>query len=147
MGCSVFTISLALALLVLLAGLFLLAYSKKEGLGILTKIASYAAISFGSIVFIGGLVCAMTWLTCHKKQSCKKQKCRKESSIHCKKETSKCANMNTCSKSSEKCSKSSCDKSEVCNKDSKGCCGEKVCSKDEACSKDGKCSKGAKCKE
>ena len=47
MGCSVFTISLALALLVLLAGLFLLAYSKKEGLGILTKIASYAAISFG----------------------------------------------------------------------------------------------------
>jgi hypothetical protein len=140
MGCSVFTISLALALLVLLAGLFLLAYSKKEGLGILTKIASYAAIAFGTIVFVGGLICALSFGSCHKKQGCKKDgHCKREMSMHCKKNDGKCADMGNCSKTSEKCDMS------ACKNEAKGCCGEKSCSKDDDCSKDGKCTKGETC--
>ena len=45
-----------LSLLTLLGGLFLLGYAKKEGLSKFTKLASYLAISFSSIVFIVGLI-------------------------------------------------------------------------------------------
>lgn len=145
MGCSIFTISLALALLVLLAGLFFLAYSKKEGLGILTKIASYVAVAFGGIVFVGGLICALTFGSCHKKDGRSKGKCNKEVRMHCQKSDSKCTTMNSCCKKAEKCAKASCNKKEECKKESKGCCGMQVCSKEEACSKDGKCAKGEKC--
>ena len=74
-GCSVYTISLALSLLVLLAGLFLLAYAKKEGLGKLTKISSYVAILFGGVVFVGGLTCALFFGNCHNGKGCKGGKC------------------------------------------------------------------------
>lgn len=126
MGCSVFTISLALALLVLLAGLFLLAYSKKEGLGILTKIASFVAITFGTIVFVGGLICALSMGSCNKKEGCRKGRCSKEMRMHHQNSGAKCAGMSSCSKSDEKCAKPSCDM-----KETKGCCGEKVSSKEE----------------
>lgn len=56
----------SLALLVLLAGLFLLAYAKKEGLGWMTKISSYVAITFGIVVFVGGIVCGIMCGGCHK---------------------------------------------------------------------------------
>ena len=45
-----------LALITLLGGLFLLAYSKKEGLGKFSKITSYVAISFSSVVFLIGII-------------------------------------------------------------------------------------------
>jgi len=48
-------VALSLALIVLMGGLFLWAYSKKESLGKLTSIASYVAIVFGAGTFVGGL--------------------------------------------------------------------------------------------
>lgn len=70
---TVFIIGLSLAMLVLLAGLFLLAYAKKEGLGKMTKIASYVAILFGTFIFVGGLLCAAMC-----KGKCCGNKCEKE---------------------------------------------------------------------
>jgi hypothetical protein len=64
MMCPMFIICLAMALLVLLGGLFLLGYAKKEGLGRMTKIASYIAILFGTVVFVGGLICATMCHSC-----------------------------------------------------------------------------------
>lgn len=66
MMCPMLIVALSLALIVLMGGLFLLAYSKKEGLGKMTKITSYVAITFGIIVFVGGLVCATLCSSCHK---------------------------------------------------------------------------------
>ena len=66
MHVPVFLISLSCALLVLLGGLFLLAYAKKEGLGKMTKLGAYVAIVFGTVVFVCGLVCATMCGSCHK---------------------------------------------------------------------------------
>ena len=55
MLCPMLIVALSLALIVLMGGLFLLAYSKKESLGKLTTIASYVAIVFGAGAFVGGL--------------------------------------------------------------------------------------------
>jgi len=101
MICPLLIVALCLALIVLMGGLFLLAYSKKEGLGKLTKIVSYVAIVFGTAVFVGGLICA---IMCSK---CNKGKCDKDKM--------------ECSKDKKGCSK---DKME-CSKDKKECC-EKV---------------------
>lgn len=73
MICPMLIVALCLALIVLMGGLFLLAYSKKEGLGKLTKIASYVAIVFGTAVFVGGLICAIMCSTC-KNSKCDKDK-------------------------------------------------------------------------
>lgn len=139
MSCSMFTISLSLALLVLLAGFFMLAYSKKEGLGILSKISSYIAILFGGIVFVGGLLCATMCGSCHKskcgnKEVCKKEvrieystskcdkkemKCHKEMNIsECKKE---CSEGMKCEKGAGKCTEGS-ECSSACQKEEKDCC-------------------------
>lgn len=139
-------ISLSLALLVVLAGLFLLAYSKKEGLGKMTKIASYVAILFGTIVFVGGLICGMSC-----KGKCSEGKCEKSVEIHkemrgghceggamechgkmegahCEKGEMKChegMSAGHCEKGAEKdCCKE--DKMECKNAD-KGCCKDGVC--------------------
>jgi hypothetical protein len=90
---------LSLALIVLMGGLFLLAYSKKEALGKLTKIASYLAIVFGTAVFVGGLICAIMCATCHK------SKCDKDKKVCCKDKME-------CSKDKKECSK---DKKEYFN--------------------------------
>jgi len=80
MLCPMLIVALCLALIVLMGGLFLLAYSKKEGLGKLTKIASYVAIVFGTAVFVSGLICAIMCSTCNKgkcdkdKKGCSKDK-------------------------------------------------------------------------
>jgi hypothetical protein len=64
--CPFIIIALSLALIVLMGGLFLLAYAKKESLGKITKIASYVAILFGTVVFIGGIISASMCSACHK---------------------------------------------------------------------------------
>lgn len=145
MSCSIFIISLSLSLLVLLGGLFLLAYSKKEGLGKITKIASYVAILFGSAVFVCGLLCATMCNSC-KGSKCEKgsMECRKEMRGHCSE--SKCekgmsdmshcdkSEMGSCSEEKGECSKSKCEKgmeAEHCKKDGKDCCKEAI----EACNK------------
>lgn len=89
MICPMLIVVCSLALIVLMCGLFLLAYYKKEGLGIITKITSYIAITFGIIIFVGGLICATFCSTCCKskcereKMEChrgmKDKSCRKES--------------------------------------------------------------------
>ena len=66
MLCPMLIVALSLALIVLMGGLFLLAYSKKEALGKLTTIASYVAIVFGAGAFVGGLICAIICTPCQK---------------------------------------------------------------------------------
>jgi hypothetical protein len=58
-------IILLLSLVVLIGGLFLLAYAKKENTGKLTCIAAYVAIIFSSVLFVGGLICALMFHSCH----------------------------------------------------------------------------------
>jgi len=80
MLCPMLIVALSLALIVLMGGLFLLAYSKKEALGKLTTIASYVAIVFGAGAFVGGLICAIICTPCQKskcgndKMECSKDK-------------------------------------------------------------------------
>ena len=115
-------VALCLALIVLMGGLFLLAYSKKEGLGKLTKITSYVAIVFGTAVFVGGLICAIICSTCNK------GKCHKNNK-GCSKDKMECSNdKKGCSKDKMECSndKKECSKDKMeCSKDKKECC-EKV---------------------
>ena len=147
MSCPVFIISLALSLLVLLGGLFLLAYAKKEGLGKMTKLASYVAVTFGTICFVGGLIGSLMCGSCHKGK-CDKDgmKCTKEVRIeyhdgmskggHCEKNASE----NCCKAGKGECSESKCEKgmeAEHCKKDGKDCCKEAIqkCNKEEAAKK------------
>lgn len=103
---TVFIIGHSLALLVLLAGLFVLAYAKKEGLGWMTKISSYIAITFGIVVFVGGIVCATMCGSCHK------------SSCH--------GNSGKCSMEMKKdCSGSSCSEAGMHHGGMKGDCSKK----------------------
>lgn len=125
-------ITLAFALLVLIAGLFLLAYSKKEGLGWMFKLASYFAIAFGTVVFVGGLIAV---LMC---SSCDSTKCGKKGG-NCNMEMSKDCSGSSCSKvemgghhgmkGSSHCEKGAMDchhhkmkGSDKCEKGSKECC-------------------------
>jgi hypothetical protein len=127
--CPIIIVALSLALIVLLGGLFLLAYAKKESLGKLTKIASYVAILFGTVVFVGGIIGACMCSSCHKGK-CDKDKME-------------------CSRGGMKgeCSKGSCEKDEMeCQKGmAKGHCEgeEKECCEGE----EGKCKKGGECSE
>ena len=91
MICPMLIVALCLALIVLMGGLFLLAYSKKEGLGKLTKIASYVAIVFGTSVFVGGLICAIMCATCHKSKCDKYKKGCCKDKMECSKDE-KCSN-------------------------------------------------------
>jgi len=161
-GCSVFTISLALSLLVLLAGLFLLAYAKKEGLGKLTKISSYVAILFGGVVFVGGLTCALFFGNCHNGKGCKGGKCpipphermemRHHKGMMMKGGCHKMEDKDCCSKDKKSCETTKCDsekKADCCSKDKKedkaSCCGETKCTPGKECAKDGKCADGSAC--
>ena len=96
MICPMLIVALCLALIVLMGGLFLLAYSKKEGLGKLAKIASYVAIVFGTSVFVGGLICAIMCATCHK------SKCDKDKKGCCK-DKMECSKDEKCSNNKKEC--------------------------------------------
>ena len=91
MICPMLIVALCLALIVLMGGLFLLAYSKKEGLGKLTKIASYVAIVFGTAVFVGGLICAIMCATCHKSKCDKDKKGCSKDKTECSKDKKECS--------------------------------------------------------
>lgn len=116
-------IGLLLSLLVLLAGLFMLAYAKKEGLGRMTKIASYLAIVFATLVFVGGIICcAMMCGGCHSKK-CDKEgmSCKREMKMECHKDMKMTGNIHCEKNATEHCCK------EV--KNDSACCaghGEKV---------------------
>ena len=90
MICPMLIVALCLALIVLMGGLFLLAYSKKEGLGKLTKIASYVAIVFWTVVFVGGLICATMCSTCNKGKCDKDKKGCSKHKMECSKDKKEC---------------------------------------------------------
>jgi hypothetical protein len=137
----IFVISMSLALLVLLGGLFMLAYSKKEGLGKISKIASYVAIVFGTFLFLSGIVCKATCGGCCAEKKCERKEiiCHKEIKGECYKG----ANAGQCEKVVKKCcqkmnAESACEKGDAkCSKSDKACCkeGKKECadSKKECC--------------
>ena len=136
---SVFIICLSLAMLVLLAGLFLLAYSKKEGLGKMTKIASYVAIIFGTFMFVSGLLCA---IMC--KGNCCEEKCEKRIEIHkemggghCESEEMECHEGMGASHCEKGGMKDCCKEGKMeCKNADKDCCKEGVCKNaDKACCK------------
>jgi hypothetical protein len=83
MLCPMLIVALSLALIVLMGGLFLLAYSKKESLGKLTTIASYVAILFGAGAFVGGIICATLC------KPCQKSKCGNDR-MECSKDKKEC---------------------------------------------------------
>jgi hypothetical protein len=58
-------IILLLSLVVLIGGLFLLTHAKKENAGKFTRVAAYVSISFSSVIFVGGLFCAVMFHSCH----------------------------------------------------------------------------------
>lgn len=70
---------LLLALLVVLAGLFLLAKAKKEQLGRTYVIASTVATAFGVLVFVFGITAGIL-MCCHKACGHGKRNCRSEMS-------------------------------------------------------------------
>jgi hypothetical protein len=137
-------IVLLLALLVVLGGSFLLAYGKEKGMGKFSKMMSFVSIGFGTIVFVSGLICALTCGSCgdgscgSKKACATEQSCPK-SSKSCSKSKEACAEGEKCSKESGKCAKGA--DAACCAKTEKACC-----SKEEGkCSKDAStCSKGEK---
>ncbi len=155
-----------LALLTLLGGLFLLGYAKKEGLGKFTKLASYLAISFSTIVFIvvlvGIVACPATCGSGHCSKGMKEEKCiviKKEckSGEKCEMEMdSKECHMNMgadceggkCEDGSE-CSAEmmkNCPKGEGCNTPEECAAKMKSCKKTEGCNSPKECgAKMAKC--
>lgn len=121
-----------LALITLLGGLFLLGYSKKEGLGKFSKLASYLAITFSTIVFVIGLIGTMM---CPSK--CGSGQCSKgmneEKCMMIKKE---CMEGQACHKDMNACSKNmngSCDSTKSC------CADMKICPKSEDCNTPAEC--------
>lgn len=139
-------ISLSMALLVLIAGLFLLAYAKKENLGKISKLVAFVAIAFGTIVFIGGLVCLLMCGSCnqgkcHKNESSCQREMSKDCGNRCSSAAMKChgdmkceGNMNAacegkdaahCASKMENCN-GHCDKSKMeCTANDKDCCKDK----------------------
>ena len=123
-----------LALITLLGGLFLLAYSKKEGLGKFSKLASYLAISFSSVVFLIGII---GMFACPAR--CGSGHCSKNSSEVChKKDSGKCETKSECSSEAschkEETSQKSCCKKEISDEEYASCPKGEGCSSKEECS-------------
>ena len=120
-------IQISLSILVILAGVYLLAKAKKEDLGTSVKVAGYAAI-ITSLLMIGISLCCCMSKCCSKASGCPIY--TTASYDGCSGATSKCSKANKgCCKKSQKCNKG--DK--CCKKgDAKSCCKDKaaVCSKE-----------------
>jgi hypothetical protein len=122
----VFLISLSCALVVLMAGLFFLAYAKKEGLGKFSKIAAYVAIVFGTFVFLGGITAATLGGCCHKAM--------------CNKSKTECPMMSKCDKGGD----AACSMKSHCDKGGDACPMKSHCDKNsDSCKKEAGCEKGA----
>jgi hypothetical protein len=138
-------IVLLLALLVVLGGCFLLAYGKEKGMGKFSKMMSFVSIGFGTIVFVSGLICALTCGSCGEGSCGSKNACATEQS--CSKKSGKCSKEKQECTKGEKCSKAAVDG--CCSKETGTCShgeGAACCAKTEksCCSKEaGKCDKDA----
>jgi hypothetical protein len=110
-------IIIPLSLLVIIAGMFLLAKTKKEELGLIYKLVSYISVLVGIAMIVCSLLCNGA---CHKgHKSCSKYK------SECKKSDSKCSKKNrSCHYSDSKCKKTEKNCKKKCNK-------AKKCSKSE----------------
>lgn len=109
----VIIVTISLAFLVLIAGLFLLAYSKKEQLGFFTKLTSYIAIAFGLTLIVGSLICMLTCGNCHQ-NNCQ-NKCKVENQQNCKSNCEVQQNAK-CTGNSENCMKQNCETQKECSK-------------------------------
>lgn len=116
-------VSISLALLVIVAGLLLLAKTKKDELGGLFTFSSYAVITCGILLAAHAFVGCM--VNCHSNSG--KGGCGKSSYSHCSKSG---GGHGSCASYGKSCSKS-------------GDAGYKH-GKDEGCSKSSSCSKGSK---
>lgn len=140
----VILIGLSFALIVLMAGLFLLAYANKEGLGRLTKFVSYVAIIFGTVAFLGGIIRVAMNGPCHKGMCDKNNtECSMMSNCdkggddcpmmkgHCDKGSENCPmNNGHCDKGNENCPKSASGDMARCKNDTlKKCCADKAAKK------------------
>jgi len=101
-------IIIPLSLLVIIAGMFLLAKTKKEELGLIYKLVSYISVLAGAAMIVCSLLCNGA---CHKgHKSCSKYK------SECKKSDSKCSKSSkSCHYSDSKCKKK-CNKDKKCSK-------------------------------
>jgi len=109
------TVSISMAVIVIIAGMFLLAKTRSENLGTLFNIASYGSILIGLAILIGSLTCGL------------------------------CKMCNNCTSKSNTCVQkvdASCGATKGCakKKDYHSC--KKSCSKKENGTKKGKCCKG-----
>jgi hypothetical protein len=59
MICPFFILTLSLALIMAMSGLYFLSYVRREGLGWLSRTVGYAASGFGIVVFITGIIAAI----------------------------------------------------------------------------------------
>ena len=82
-------IGVALSILVMLAGLYLLAKSKKDSLGNLYIFSSYSAIALGGLLFVGTIVGGVM-MSCHHSKG--------HSSCYVKGSDSSCGQASSCSK-------------------------------------------------
>lgn len=103
---------LSFGLLVALIGLYVLAYSKKEGLGKIYKWTSYLTVTCGTIVCIGAIVAGCMFSCCHKSRCGKRfyQRCHTEMRAHCGDHSygHSCESKNHCSGKKE--CKNTCEK-------------------------------------
>lgn len=87
-------ISVSLAALIILAGLYLLAKSKKDSLGSFYLFSSYSAIALGTLLFVGSIVGGVM-SCCHHSKA--------KSSCHAMMKSDNCGE-NSCSMMQSKCS-------------------------------------------
>ena len=77
-------ICVGLSMLVILGGIFLLVYTKKENIGIVFKLSSYVTILIGSALLIGGLFIGMIDVILHDIHGEKIHKCCQKEQIKSK---------------------------------------------------------------
>jgi len=130
MGISV---SISVALLVVVAGMFLLAKTKKEELGNMFSFVSYSVITIGMIVLLCAFVCGICEMTCSGCYGSKK-------GCYSGKLYSGCSGATSCASYRQGCSKSGCSASSKCSKATS--CSKKKCCKGNRDCKKGKESKG-----
>ena len=116
------TLSISMAVIVIIAGMFLLAKTRSENLGTLFNFASYSSILIGCALLIGTITCGICKMMCNN--------CGNQSSKCSQKVDAKCGATKSCAKWQDNNSckkgpgKSSYNKKENGNKKGKCCKGK-----------------------
>ena len=121
------TVSISMSVIVIIAGMFLLAKTRSENLGKLFSFASYGSIIIGFALLIGSITCGMCKMMCNN--------CKSQSSNCTQKVDAKCGATKSCAKwqGNSSCKKghlkNSCGKKENGKKKGK-CCKRKAGNKE-----------------